>query len=143
MVTWGSGRLDLNAGAAGAPGHLPEVTLPSGHPAAPEFLSFVTSCISMMIYFLLLLPRAVGLFVVLETSSPEEKEVFGSNEFIPATNSWAPALGALSLEPGARQGVLVLGSDQPILPGCLGVGGCISLMPSPSNLTASPGGGRV
>lgn len=45
----------------------------------------------------------MGLFVVLETSSPEEQEVFGSEEFTAATNSWEPAPGVgLCVFPGLR-----------------------------------------
>lgn len=48
---------------------------------------------ALQIYFPPRLPQAVGIFVVLETSSPEKQEVFGSEEFTAATDSWEPAAG--------------------------------------------------
>ena len=62
---------------------------------------------ALQIYFPPRLPQAVGLFVVHETSSPEEQEVFGSEEFTAATNSQEPAPGegvgvGLCVFPGPR-----------------------------------------
>ena len=61
--------------------------------------------LALQIYFPPRLPQAVGLFVVHETSSPEEQEVFGSEEFTAATNSQEPAPGVglgLCVFPGPR-----------------------------------------
>ena len=99
MVTWSPGAGGLASGrvAAGASEHLmehlPEVPL-LPVPRLPRSFSALLSLISALhIYFPPCLPQAVGIFVVLETSSPEKQEVFGSEEFRAATDSREPAPG--------------------------------------------------
>lgn len=115
MVTWspGAGGLALSAGNAeplrtcGASAHLrehlPEVPLLPGPRLPPSFSALLCLISALQIYFPPRLPQAVGLFVVLETSSPEEQEVFGSEEFTAATNSREPAPGVgLCVFPGLQ-----------------------------------------
>lgn len=82
---------------------------------------------------------ALWIFAALETNSPEEKEVFPSNECIPSRGSWEPALAGPCICTRHRLGWAGPGSDDWILAGChLGSRGCVSLRLSPSFVTLQP-----